>query len=66
MIIYKCKCKETFIARDNTEAERKRKVAFKKLHGNRRGYSRQCKAETLIHNPGHGFTRQIARKEEND
>ena len=62
MIIYKCKCGDEFIARDNTEGERKNKVAFKKLHGNRKGYSRQYKAETLIHNPGHGYTRQIGRK----
>jgi len=63
MIIYKCKCGDEFIARDNTEGERKDKVVFKKLHGNRKGYSRQCKAETLIHNPEHGYTRQIGRRD---
>ena len=75
MIKYKCKCGSTFIAgkvhtkttKDGTktsyrgsESERKDKVEWKLLHGIRRGcYQNEMK----LHNPGHGYTRTLARRE---
>jgi len=60
MIIYKCKCGDEFIAHDNTEEERGDKVIWKKEHGTRRGCYKNL---VTIHNPGHGYIRNIARKE---
>lgn len=71
MILYRCKCGSTFIAgklhtktsKDGktkstyfgSEAERKAKVAWKLIHGTRRG----CYLNKVdLHNVGHGYVRQ--------
>ena len=60
MIQYKCKCGEVLIVKENTEASRKAKVTFKLLHRTRYG----CYLNMVeVHNPGHGYTRTIARRE---
>ena len=61
MIIYKCKCGDEFIAGDNTEIERRKKVDWKLKHRTHYGYDRQ-EGSTEVNNPGHGYTRQIGRK----
>lgn len=63
MILYKCKCGDELLVKTNTEASREAKREFKKAHRTRHGYNRQ-EGSTEIHNPGHGYTRTIAKKEE--
>jgi len=60
MIIYKCKCGDEFIAQDNSETTRRNKRIWKDKHGTRKGCYLKAKE---INNPGHGYTRQIAKKE---
>ena len=60
MIIYKCECGSEFIAQDNSESERQDKVTWKKKHGTRRG---NYLNEVKLHNQGHGYTREQAKRE---